>query len=126
MLAAISAMMTVELFTFSWAPFLLTVTVLPSSILTFAGRCNALSRAALTLAPLMTWYLRMRASCAMFAGFNKSVTVPAGSLANAASVGAKTVNGPLPFKAVAKLAAESAATSVLKPPLAMAVSTMSL
>ncbi len=62
----------------------------------------------------------------MFSGLSRVSTVPAGSLANAASVGANTVNGPSPFKASTRSAALSAAASVLKVPAATAVSTMSL
>ena len=36
-------------------------------------------------------------SLALFSGFKRLSTVPAGSLANAASVGANTVKGPVPF-----------------------------
>jgi hypothetical protein len=43
-------------------------------------------------------------------------TVPAGSLANAASVGAKTVNGPADFSVETKPAAPRAAARVLKEP----------
>jgi len=52
--------------------------------------------------------------------------VPAGSLAKAASVGANTVNGPLPFSVSTRPAALSAAARVPKLPAATAVSTMSL
>ena len=51
--------------------------------------------------------------------------MPAGSLANAASVGANTVNGPLPFSVSTSPAACSAAARVLNDPAATAVSTMS-
>lgn len=50
--------------------------------------------------------------------------MPAGSFANAASVGAKTVNGPLPLSVSARPAACTAATRVLKSPAATAVSTI--
>jgi hypothetical protein len=48
-----------------------------------------------------------------------------GNLANASSVGAKTVNGPLPFSVSTKPAAVTAAANVLKLPAETAVSTMS-
>ena len=54
-----------------------------------------------------------------------TITVPAGNLANASSVGAKTVNGPVPLSVSTSPAAFSAAASVLKDPAATAVSTMS-
>ena len=49
-----------------------------------------------------------------------------GIFANASSVGAKTVYGPLPFKVFTKSAVLSATTNVLKLPAATAVSTISL
>ncbi len=44
--------------------------------------------------PETTWYLRIAASFALFSGLSSDSTVPSGSAAKAASVGAKTVNGP--------------------------------
>src|SRR3954471_16161356 len=67
----------------------------------------------------------MAVSFALFSGLSRSSSVPAGSLANAASVGANTVNGPLPFKVSTSPAAFSAAARVLNDPAATAVSTMS-
>lgn len=51
--------------------------------------------------------------------------MPLGSLANAASVGAKTVNGPFPFKVSTRSAAFTAATRVLRFGLPTATSTIS-
>ena len=51
-------------------------------------------------------------------------TVPSGSLANASSVGAKTVNGPAPFRVSTSWAALIAVTRVLKEPALTAVSTI--
>ena len=51
--------------------------------------------------------------------------MPSGSLAKASSVGAKTVNGPSPFRALTRSALVRAAARVLKLPAATAVSTMS-
>jgi len=51
--------------------------------------------------------------------------VPAGSLAKASSVGAKTVKGPGPFNVSTRSAALRAAARVLNEPAATAVSTMS-
>ena len=68
----------------------------------------------------------MRCSFALFSGLSSVSSVPAGSLANASSVGAKTVNGPLPFSVSTRSAAAcSAFASVLNDPAATAVSTMS-
>jgi hypothetical protein len=61
----------------------------------------------------------------LFSGFSSVSTVPAGSFANASSVGAKTVNGPFPFSVSTSPAACSAFASVLNDPAATAVSTMS-
>ena len=52
--------------------------------------------------------------------------MPAGSLAKAASVGAKTVNGPGPFRIETRPAPSSAAAKVLNWPVAAAVSTTSV
>src|SRR4051812_6298789 len=61
-----------------------------------------------------------------FAGsFSNASRVPAGSLANASSVGANTVNGPAPFKVPIRSVAFNAAASVLNVPADTAVSTMS-
>src|ERR1700722_3457179 len=67
----------------------------------------------------------MATSLALFSGLRRSSMVPGGSLAKAASVGAKTVNGPAPLSVSTSPAALIAATSVLKLPAATAVSTIS-
>jgi len=51
--------------------------------------------------------------------------VPSGNAANASSVGAKTVKGPVPFKTSTRPAACTAATRVPNWPADIAVSTMS-
>ena len=51
--------------------------------------------------------------------------MPLGSLANASSVGAKTVKGPSPFRVSVRPAASMALARVLKEPAALAVSMMS-
>src|SRR6478609_2746783 len=66
--------------------------------------------AAMTL-PLTTWYVRIDVSFSLSA--SSASIVPAGSFANAASVGAKTVNGPGPDRVSTRPAAFTAATSVL-------------
>src|SRR5688500_18744397 len=67
----------------------------------------------------------MRRSFDLFSGFSSVSSVPAGSLANAASVGANTVNGPGPLSVATRSAASSAVASVLNEPASTAVSTMS-
>merc|ERR1719400_2222487 len=60
----------------------------------------------------------------MFSGFTKDSTVPAGSLANASSVGANTVKSPLPLSVSAKPAALTAANKVDSAGVAAAVPAM--
>src|SRR5688572_13195993 len=67
----------------------------------------------------------MLASFCLFSGLSKDSTVPAGSLANASSVGAKTVNGPAPCSVSTSPAAFTAATSVVNVPAEDATPTMS-
>ena len=57
--------------------------------------------------------------------FEQAFDRAGGQCANAASVGAKTVNGPLPWSASTRPAACTAATSVLNWPAPIAVATMS-
>jgi hypothetical protein len=65
-------------------------------------------------------------SIALFSGLSRLSTVPAGSAANAALVGANTVNGPGPFSVATRSAALTAATSVVWSFELTALSTMSL
>ena len=65
-------------------------------------------------------------SVSRFSGLSKPSTVPAGSLAKASSVGAKTVKGPALLRVSTSAAAWTAVTNVVKRPSAIAVSTMSL
>ena len=58
----------------------------------------------------------MLASFALFSGLSRSAKVAAGILANASSVGAKTVNGPGPLSVSTKPAALTAASRVLNLP----------
>ena len=51
-------------------------------------------------------------SFSIFSGFNRSSKVPVGSLANASSLGAKTVNGPSPLRISTNLAATIAVKRV--------------
>jgi len=92
--------------------------------LTVLALVSFTTSAAFTL-PGTTWYVRMLASLALFSGFSSESSVPAGSFANAASVGANTVNGPGPLRVSTRPAACSAVARVLKSPAATAVSTMS-
>src|SRR5580698_5514166 len=62
----------------------------------------------------------------LFSGFSNVSTVPAGSLAKASLVGAKTVNGPAPFRVSTRPAAFTAATRVVWSAELTALSMMSL
>ena len=60
-----------------------------------------------------TWQVRILVSWSLFSGFSSVSTVPFGSFAKAALVGAKTVNGPSPSSVLTRPAAFTAATSVV-------------
>merc|ERR1712127_1075192 len=95
----------------------------PSSVLNlFSGFRSLLC----TAAPATTWYSRISSSSLMFFGSNNFLSSSAGILANASLDGAKTVNGPVPSKAVTNLPAVSAATSVERSLSPSASSTMFL
>ncbi len=73
--------------------------------------------------PETTWYRR---TCFRAAGSASRVSsVPAGRAAKAASVGAKTVNGPGPCSVSTNPAAVAALSRVPNEPAALAVATMS-
>src|SRR5207342_2888886 len=73
--------------------------------------------------PARTWKFSRSTSSALFSGLSRLSSWPAGSLANAASVGANRVNGPLPWSWSTIPACRSALLKVLNEPLATAVST---
>src|SRR4051812_17707619 len=75
-------------------------------------------------APETTWYRRTFLSAA--GSLRRPSSVPAGRAANAASVGANTVKGPLPWSVSTRPAALTAVSRVLNEPASVAVSTMSL
>ncbi|MHB8103898.1 MAG: hypothetical protein ACYDEF_17510 [Methanosarcina sp.] len=56
--------------------------------------------------------------------FRRASIVPFGSAAKASSVGAKTVNGPSPFRVSVRFVALRAVRRVVKSPLSFATSTM--
>ena len=72
--------------------------------------------------PLTTWYKRISFNAGMSAS-NES-KVPSGSLPNASSVGANTVNGPSPDSTPSNSAACKAVTNVVKRPSSTAISTI--
>src|SRR5665811_1622159 len=72
--------------------------------------------------PDATWYVSILVSS--FLSCNKLSNAPEGSFANAASVGAKTVNGPGPLSVSTRSAACTAFTSVVKFSASIAVSTI--
>ena len=63
--------------------------------------------------PATTCAVRILVRVALFSGFNRVYTVPAGSASNAEFTGAKTVNGPGPISASTRPAALTAATNVV-------------
>merc|ERR1719331_417027 len=95
----------------------------PSSVLTC---CEALRSLLYTAAPATTWYSSTASNCLMFFGSNRLCNVALGSLAKASLVGANTVNGPLPSRAVTRLPAVRAATRVYRSLVLAASSTMLL
>ena len=92
------------------------LTSAPLTVFTFFP-FNVTTVSAKTL-PGTTWYVRIEVSLGM--SFRRASTVPGGSLANAASVGAKTVNGPALLRVGTNPAAVKAAARVLKEPAATA------
>src|SRR3954447_10081344 len=100
-----------------------TLRLAASTVLT----CSVLpARSALVTLPGTTWYVRICVTLALFSGFSRLSSVPAGRAAKAASVGAKTVNGPGPLSVSTRPAAWTALTNVPNWPAATAVSTTSL
>merc|ERR1719182_423745 len=95
----------------------------PSSVLTC---CEALRSLLYTAAPATTWYSSTASNCLMFFGSNRLCNVALGSLAKASLVGANTVNGPSPSRAVTSLPAVMAATRVDRSLVPAASSTMLL
>ena len=89
-----------------------------------AAAFNFTTSAAMTL-PETTWYVSTAINCDLFSGLSSVSTVPFGSLANASSVGANTVNGPFPCSVSISPAALSAAARVLNDPASTAVVTIS-
>jgi hypothetical protein len=73
--------------------------------------------------PFATWWSRTERSAALSAASLASVAL--GTFAKAASVGARTVNGPLPWSVPARPACVTSVVRVLKFPAATAVATMS-
>src|ERR1700728_1788146 len=63
--------------------------------------------------PETTWEVRILVRMVLFSGLTRVSTVPAGSLAKASSVGAKTVKGPGLLRVSTRPAALTAATRVL-------------
>src|SRR3954465_3350687 len=117
-----SALVTIAPATETLPPSILTGSSLPLTVLTI---CPSFRSVDIALAGT-TCAVRIAVSFSLFSGFSSVSTVPAGSLAKASSVGAKTVNGPGPLSVSTSPAACRAAASVLNDPAATAVSTMSL
>src|SRR5271166_5911172 len=119
LLASMSVLMT-----FAPPTVTLPASTLMASSLPFKVLALVVVRSAAINLPGRTWYVSTATSFSLFSGLSRFSTVPAGSLAKASSVGAKTVKGPLPFKVSTSPAAFTAATRVLNCPAAAATPTM--
>ena len=105
--ARMSATVTVALLIITEPPMMETVTFAPLRVVISWPSESDVLRAS----PPTTWYVRMALSNS--ASARTASMVPAGSASNAASVGAKTVNGPSPLNAPARPAARTAASKVV-------------
>merc|ERR1711957_218887 len=94
--------------TFTTPPKTVMCNFLPSTV----GTSWKAARSVESTFPDTTWYVRMSTNVALFSGFNKDSTVPAGSAANPSFVGANTVNGPAELSVSTKSPATTAATKV--------------
>ena len=75
--------------------------------------------------PDKTWKVKIPVRVFLFSGFKRSAKRSESKAENASSLGANTVNGPLPLRVWTSSAAVTALTNVLKDPAATAVSTIS-
>jgi len=109
-------------FTFTVVPSIVMVSWAPCTV--FA--CIPFERSVLLTCPLTTWYVRIpeRSSLASSSSFVAFKLFSAA--AKALSVGAKTVNGPVPLRVVTNSAFVRAAAKTVKFPAAIAVSTISV
>ena len=111
----------------TWASFTYTpplrLTMVTSSPLRVFTTCESFRSPALML-PEITWYWSTLCSLCLFSGFSSESRSAFGSAANAAFVGAKTVNGPAPESVPARSAAVTAVTSVARLGVATASWTM--
>merc|ERR1712153_254393 len=94
--------------------------LLPSTVLTAWKGAKSFARTCVGT----TWYVKMSTNCALFSGFIKESTTPAGSAAKASFVGAKTVKGPGELRVSARSPATTAATKVDRAGTDSATSTM--
>jgi len=123
LLAITSAFVTVASFTFTVVPSIVMVNFAPFTV----SAVIPLDKSLLRTFPLTTWYFRILVSSALLARSASAVVFKAArAAANASSVGAKTVNGPVPFNVLTKSAAVRACANTVNFPAAIAVSTMSL
>jgi hypothetical protein len=114
--------------TITLPPLMVAVSVPPLAVFSTAlppPALMALMRAGPSILPGTTWYVSTLVSVALFSGLSSVSTVPAGSAAKAALVGANTVNGPGLFSVSTRPAAFTAATSVVWSLELTALSTMS-
>jgi len=114
-----SAEVTVAVFTFTVLPLMAIVTFAPCNV---AG-VIPFFRAVLLTDPLTTWYFKMAARSVLFKSCALVIPRVVRAAAKAASVGAKTVKGPVPLRVVINPALVSASAKIVKF-AATAVSTM--
>jgi len=87
------------------APILTILPVMVTSTAILSSRVVMLSpffKAVLSTLPLATWYFRTSTSFALLSGKSKAVSFAESTALNAASVGAKTVKGPVPERVSTK------------------------
>jgi len=118
-----SAWVTVASLILTAPPCEVTCRVLPSRVGGEVGEVMEVAVAASTRAG-STWYLSTAAS--LVGSFSRSFSAPLGSFLKAALVGANTVNGPGPCRALTRSALFSSFTKVLNRLSLMARATMSL
>lgn len=123
LVAMMSACVTVASLIFTVPAAAVTCRVLPSKVGGEVGEVMDVAVAASTRAG-STWYLSTAAS--LVGSFSRSFSAPLGSFLKAALVGANTVNGPGPCKALTRSAFFSSFTKVLNRLSLIARATMSL
>lgn len=112
----ISTRVTLALFTLSTFSRRVTRTMPPESIVGFIVVVVfvVLIEAAVLFPRKRWWYLSILSSVPMLSTLTSSARTPTGNLSKAALLGAKSVNGPVPFRKLPRLAATTACTREVK------------